>query len=211
MAVLTKKQILENIESGGLVFKPSLDSFQLHSHSVDLRLGFTFMIPKVWKLSAKGRESLALNHIGDHVSTNFEVVELERGQYFEILPGEYINVSTLETIKMPNNLMCVLYPRSSTNRRGLSVDLTGIVDAGYEGPLTVPIHNNTKSQTIRLYPGERFCQLVFQSLENSVEPRQSKYHKKDVIEGYIVEQNDTEIPLILNGDIDSLKSQNPIV
>ena len=33
--------------------------------------------------------------------------------------------------------------RSSVNRRGISVDLTGIIDAGYEGQLIIPIRNNT--------------------------------------------------------------------
>jgi|SRR3989344_812685 len=209
MAVLTNTQILEKIKAGSLSFTPPLDAFQLHSHSVDLRLGFTFMIPKQWTLTPKGRESISLDYIGNNRRNNFEVIELEKGQYFEILPEEYILVSTLESLKMPNDIMCVLFPRSSTNRRGLSVDLTGIVDAGYEGPLTIPIRNNTKSQTIRLYPGERFCQLVFQDLNNKVEPRQSKYHKKDVIEGYIAEQDMTETEFIAKGDITGLKKFSP--
>jgi deoxycytidine triphosphate deaminase len=138
-------------------------------------------------------------------SHHFDVVELEQGQFFDLLPGEYILVCTLESIKVPNNLMAVLYPRSSTNRKGLSLDLTGIIDSGYEGQLTLPIRNNTRSQTVRLYPGERLCQIVFEELSEPVEAKRSKYHKLDIIEGFIREEKE-ESELILGGDIKKLKT-----
>src|SRR3989344_5070562 len=82
MTVLTKKQIIERVKSGEIGFSPSLDSFQLQDHAVDLRLGFTFMIPKVWHLTEKGRESLDITHFDKENRQYFEVVELEEGQYF---------------------------------------------------------------------------------------------------------------------------------
>ena len=205
MAIITRKQILEKIAAGEVSFTPGLDSFQLQDHAVDLRLGFTFMIPKSWHLTSKGRESLDLIHFDKSNSHFFEVVELEQGQYFELLPHEYVLVSTLESIKVPKDLMAVLYPRSSTNRKGLSLDLTGIIDSGYEGQLTLPIRNNTQSQIVRLYPGERLCQIVFEQLTESVEARKSKYHKKDIIEGIGLEKKE-EAELIMSGDIKKLKS-----
>lgn len=204
MSIITKKDISERVQSGSLSFKPNLDQFQLQEHSVDLRLGFTFMIPKMWHMTTRGRESLDITHFDKRNHEYFEVVELEQGQYFDLLPQEYILVSTLESIKMPTDLMAVLYPRSSTNRKGLSLDLTGIVDAGYEGQLVLPIRNNTRSQAVRLYPGERLCQLVFEELKSEVVPRPSKYHQKDIIEGVQTEKK-TEVDLIASGDIKRLK------
>jgi dCTP deaminase len=204
MAILTKKKILERIKEGNLAIKPGLDSFQLHEHSIDLRLGFTFMIPKQWHMTPRGRECLDVTHFDKRNHEYFEVVELEQGQYFDFMPGEYVLVSTLESIKMPNDIMAVLYPRSSTNRKGLSLDLTGIIDAGYEGQLILPIRNNTRAQAVRLYPGERLCQLTFEELTEPVTPRKSKYHQKDVIEGVRQERED-EVKLITNGDIKKLK------
>ncbi len=205
MAIINKRQILERIKKGDISFAPNLDKFQLQDHAVDLRLGFTFMLPKVWHLTTRGRESLDTTDF-DKISThNFEVVELEQGQFFDLLPGEYILVSTLESIKVPDDLMSILYPRSSTNRKGLSLDLTGIIDSGYEGQLTLPIRNNTKSQTVRLYPGERLCQIVFEELSEPVQARKSKYHKKDIIEG-VKREDESESSLILSGDIKKLKS-----
>ncbi|MBI2475627.1 MAG: dCTP deaminase [Candidatus Taylorbacteria bacterium] len=210
MSVITKKQILERVQKGEIVFSPSLDIFQLQEHAVDLRLGFTFLIPKIWHLTARGRESLDITHFDKQNGEFFDVVELEEGQYFELLPQEYVLVSTLETIKVPKDLMAVVYPRSSTNRKGLSLDLTGIVDSGYEGQLTLPIRNNTRSQAVRLYPGERVCQIVFEELTGPVNARKSKYHKKDIVEGVTREKRD-EATLVMKGEIRKLKNEYSVV
>ncbi len=210
MSVITKNNILERIKKGNIVFKPEIDSFQLQEHSVDLRLGFTFMIPKMWHLTVKGRESLDITHFDKENKELFEIIELEQGQYFDLLPQEHVIVSTFESIKIPNDLMAVLYPRSSTNRKGLSLDLTGIIDSGYEGQLVLPIRNNTRSQTVRLYPGERLCQVVFEELsENIASPRKSKYHKRDIIDGIGKEKKD-ESSMIVKGEIKALKEKYKI-
>ena len=204
MAVLTKQEILERVKSGSIAFLPGLDSFQLQTHAVDLRLGFTFLIPKVWRMTDKGREALAIDPLRDHGPEYFDVIELEQGQSFDLLPEEYVLVSTFETIKVPNDLMAILYPRSSVNRKGLTVDLTGIIDSGYEGPLTLPIRNNTRSQVIQLHPGERFCQVVFETLSQTVTPRKSRWHQKDVVEKGAKEKA-KEMKLVFSGDIKRLK------
>lgn len=210
MPILTKKQILERVGSKDIGFDPKLDTFQLQEHAVDLRLGFTFMVPKIWHLTAQGREALSITHFDKPNTNHFEVVELEEGQYFDLLPNEYVLISTLESIKVPKDLMAILYPRSSTNRKGLSLDLTGIIDSGYEGQLTLPIRNNTHSQAIRLYPGERLCQIVFETLtEAIVSPRKSKYHKRDVIEG-VKREKRAESQLIMSGKIRKLKKDNAV-
>ncbi|MEK7574954.1 MAG: dCTP deaminase [Patescibacteria group bacterium] len=210
MSVITKKQIIERVKTDDITFVPPLDTLQLQEHSVDLRLGFTFMVPKIWHLTTHGREALEITHFDKNNAGFFDVVELEEGQYFELLPQEYILVSTLETIKIPKDLMAILYPRSSTNRKGLSLDLTGIVDSGYEGQLTLPLRNNTRSQSVRLYPGERICQIVFEELKEPVNARKSKYHKKDIIEGVAREKRD-EASYILKGDIKKLKSEFAVI
>lgn len=209
MAILTKREILERLVNKEIGFTPNLDSFQLQDHAVDLRLGFTFLIPKIWHLTERGRESLDILNFDKVNAEYFEVVELEQGQYFDLLPHEYALVVTLESIKVPNNLMAVLYPRSSTNRKGLSLDLTGIVDSGYEGQLTLPIRNNTMSQIVRLYPGERLCQIVFEELTEAINPRKSKYHKRDIIEG-IKREKAIESRLIFRGDIKKLKAEHAV-
>lgn len=216
MAILTKNQILERVRIGDIGFTPNLDSFQLQAHAVDLRLGFTFLIPKVWHVTSRGREALNIDHFDQKRPQYFETIELEQGQFFELLPKEFVLVSSLEAVRIPKDLMAVLYPRSSTNRKGLSVDLTGIIDSGYEGQLAVPVRNNTSAQTVRLYPGERFCQIVFEKLDDVVEAEKSRYHKKDIIEGFVLNKNNSEkdmveVELVSKGEIKKLKSEHKIV
>ena len=178
LGVLTGREILAYIKKGSLSFSPPLDKFQMQPHAIDLRLGFTFLVPRSWELTSEGRIALDITNAVN--KSNFEVIELEHGQFFDILPDEYVIFTTLEAITLPDDLMAILYPRSSVNRKGLSVDLSGIIDAGYQGQLIVPVRNNTKTQTIRVYPGERFCQLTLQKLASRVDVKQSRFHKKDV-------------------------------
>ncbi len=211
MAVLSQTQILERIDDGAILFEPHLDTFQLQAHAVDLRLGFTFIVAKQWRLTKNGREAVSVNPLKEgYHSDHFDVLELEEGQYFELLPNESVSVSSLESVRTPDDLMAILYPRSSVNRRGLSVDLTGIIDSGYEGQLVIPVKNNTNSQVIRLYPGERFCQIVFESLSDPVDARKSRYHKKDVIEG-TAKEDAQEVSLITSGKIGDLKEKHRII
>lgn len=206
MAVLVREQIIERLQKGELKLHPAIDAFQMQMHAIDLRIGFTFLVPKLWTLTEKGREALLVDHL-EGSRKHFEVIELEEGQYFELLPNEFITVSTLEKITMPSDVMGILYPRSSVNRQGLSVDLSGIIDAGYEGTLVIPVRNNTPSQVVRIYPGERFCQVVFQTLEKETVIKESRYHGKDITQGVLPEKNRQETRLIRKGDIKGLKGK----
>jgi dCTP deaminase len=204
--ILSSDQILARIEGGDLCFTPMIDRFQVQQHSVDLRLGFTFLIPKAWEMTNEGRVAVRIDHLDhDRRTERHFLIELEEGQFFDILPGEYVAVSTLEKIKVPGDLMGVLYPRSSVNRRGLSIDLTGIVDAGFEGNLLIPVRNNTQHQVIRLYPGERFCQITFEEIGGKPEIQQSRWHNKDVIVTIQEERNPSEMEYVRKGDIRTLK------
>lgn len=215
MSILTKKQILDRVAKDEIAFNPNLDEFQVQAHAIDMRLGYTFLIPKEWHMTPNGREALRIDHLDKNKPEYFDVIELEQGQYFELLPNEHVLASTFESVKVPNDLMAILYPRSSTNRKGLSVDLTGIIDSGYEGQLVIPIRNNTSSQVVKLYPGERFCQIVFESLDEPVDAEKSRYHQKDIVEGFIMrkdnkqKRDNEEIKYVSEGRMKELKKEKP--
>lgn len=204
--ILTSQEILDRMNKKDLIFTPQIDQFQIQQHSVDLRLGFSFLIPKAWEITNEGRVAVKTDHLDlNHKSMRHTLVELEEGQFFDILPGEYVAVTTLEKIKLPDDLMAILYPRSSVNRRGLSIDLTGVVDAGYEGNLLIPVRNNTQSQVIRMYPGERICQVVFEEINGSVDVKQSRWQNSDVIVTIKEERSSIEMEYVRNGNISGLK------
>jgi dCTP deaminase len=211
--ILTRHEISALLEAKKIIFEPALDAFQNQPHAVDLRLGTVFYIPKIWRLTDKGREIVTVD-VTEAAGDNYEKVELKPGQFFDLAPGEAIIASTLEKISLHQpDLMGVLYPRSSINRRGLAVDMTGIVDAHYSGHLMIPILNKTTSQVIRIYPGERICQLVFQKLTTPLEREDALRHGKigakyqDACASSLSSKKDAEEEnhLIKSGDLDSLK------
>ena len=221
MAVLTKYEIKDAISNKTLIFDPPIDAFQLQPHAVDLRLGTTFYIPKSWQLTANGREALNIDYLNDRKPSKeyFDLIELQPKQYFELLPNEFVIASTLEKISINDlKLMAVLYPRSSFNRRGLSVNLTGIIDCGYSGNLVIPIQNNTNNQVIKIYPGERVCQLVFEELSTPLKEgehnihgvKKAKYHESNNNNIEYKPDKDEEVDFISSGNLDELKKKYSI-
>ena len=211
--VLTRKHILERIKKGELKFTPGLDKFQLQPHSIDLRLGNSFHLPKSWEITKNGRVALHIDPLAKDAS-NFEEIILKEGQYFELLPNEYVVAATMEKIELyAEDLMGVLYPRSSITRRGLAVNLTGIIDVCYKGYLMIPILNNTDNQIIRVYPGERICSVVLEELSSLINKEdasihgmtKAKYQDNEI--GFIGSKTDkqVEIDLIKSGKIKALK------
>ena len=77
--ILVKDQLLEYIKLGKLKFTPGVDSFQIQSHSIDLRLGYSFMIPKLWGQTEKGREAYLVDYLDER--ERFEIIELEHKQF----------------------------------------------------------------------------------------------------------------------------------
>ncbi len=165
MAILGKNEILQYIKEDKLGFDPVIDKFQIQPDSIDLRCGSTFYVPEQWQMADEGRVITRPDYLKHNANANnFRMVKLKPGQYFEFLPHEFIIVSSLEKILLKaDNLMALLYPRSSMIRRGLVIE-SGVVDLHYQGTLMIPIFNGT-NQPLRLYPGERVYQLVFHTLE----------------------------------------------
>lgn len=178
MPVLTRPDILARIKSGQLRFSPALDAFQLQPHAVDLRLGYRFLIPKNWTLDEHGRRAISVSI--DHpelMNGQFEEVILKPGQYFELLPNEFVIGTSLEEVEMnAPDLMALLFPRTSTNRRGIDLSLSGIIDTNYKGRLIFPMKNEAGNQVLRIYPGERVCQVIFETLSSPLTPEEANLH-----------------------------------
>jgi len=213
MAVLGKKEIEKAIHDGVIEFLPSLDGFQLQPNAVDLRLGWGFYIPKNWGMAPEGRIAIRPDHLqAGFTKENFTFIELSPGQYFEVLPSEHVLVSTLEKITLnAGDIIAILHPRSSMIRRGLVIE-SGVVDVFYAGTLIIPIFNGT-NHVIRLYPGERCYQLVFERLERSISREEAgihgiasaKYAGATANNSNARRDSDEEVVFLRSGDIDGLK------
>lgn len=219
MAVLTRKEILEAIQSEQLRFSPQIDRFQLQPHAVDLRLGYKFYIPKNWTVDEKGRRAIKVSI--DDIETHreqFDEIQLQPGQYFDLLPNEFVIGTSLERIEMnAPNLMAILFPRTSTNRRGINLSLSGIIDTGYKGNLIFPMKNEAGDQVLRIYPGERVCQVTFQELKSPLSEEEANLHGVSAAKysetgnpGYQLDKDD-ERKALIEGRLDDLKNDFSII
>lgn len=215
MAILSKKEILEHVASGKVSLEPSADKFQVQPNSLDLRIGWTFYIPEQWQITDAGRVVMRPDYLEKRANTNhFKQVKLKPGQYFEFLPNEFVIASTLEKITLKaDNLIALLYPRSSMIRRGFVIE-SGLVDVGYQGYLTIPILNATP-HPLRLYPGERAYQLVFHTMKDGVASDEAQFHgvakaKYHDSTSHTLEartDSEDELSFIKTGDISKMKER----
>ena len=98
-----------------------------------------------------------------------ELVEVDDGIPFVLHPGEFVLGSTLERIRLPDDLVARLEGKSSLGRLGLLIHSTaGYVDPGWEGNLTLEL-SNVANLPITLYDGMKIGQISFQRLSSPVE------------------------------------------
>ena len=174
--ILSDRDIKERIKSGSLVIGPLEDEGQIGPASVDLRLDKKF---RVFKLS--DHAMIDLHDYNDKKLQEFEtnggtkVTEHEYTRLYEmdkpfiLHPGEFALASILETVSVPRDLVGRLEGRSSLGRIGLMVHSTaGVVAPGFAGNLTLELANVGKLP-IKLYPGMRICQIVFDELKSPAE------------------------------------------
>lgn len=215
MAILSKNEILQYIKEGKLTLEPGADKFQVQPNSLDLRIGWTFYIPEQWQVTDAGRVVTRPDYLEKKANTNnFKQVRLKPGQYFEFLPNEFVICSTLEKVGFKaDNLIALLYPRSSMIRRGFVME-SGLVDVGYQGYLTIPILNATP-HPLRLYPGERAYQLVFHTMASGLDAETAQIHgavkaKYQDANAYNLEartDSEDELSFIKSGSIEKMKKE----
>ncbi len=212
--ILSRQDILSQIASGGIRFSPEIDRFQLQPHAIDLRLGYKFLIPRNWTFDEKGRRAIKVSiDDADAHPEQFDEVILKPGQYFDLLPNEFVIGTSLERIELnAPNLMAILFPRTSTNRRAIDLSLSGIIDVGYKGNLIFPMKNEAGNQVIRVYPGERVCQVIFEELKTPLTAEEANLHgmtaaKYSGSDGAYRLDKDDERTLLVDGKLDEMKKR----
>ena len=99
--------------------------------------------------------------------------KVEKGEEFVVYPNEHVLLVTEEYIKLPHDVMAFVNLRSSFARLGLFVPPT-IVDAGFEGQLTIEVIGS--GFPVKLRRGMRFLHLIFAKTLTPVEnPYSGKY------------------------------------
>lgn len=178
MAILSDKTIKEYLEEGKIVIDSLKDEQQIQPSSVDMRLGDEFKVFKVIRkpyIDPKDEEDIA---------EYMESSTVPEGEAFIIHPNEFALATTQEYVKVPDDLVARVEGRSSMGRLGVTMHVTaGYVDPGFEGRITLEI-SNIGAMPVALYPGQRVCQLVFETMTTPAKlpyghpKRNSKYMKQ---------------------------------
>ena len=101
-----------------------------------------------------------------------ELVEIDDDQPFILHPGEFVLGSTLERLRLPDDLVARLEGKSSLGRLGLLIHSTaGFVDPGWDGHVTLEL-SNVANLPITIYYGMKIGQLSFVQL---TEPSAAPY------------------------------------
>jgi dCTP deaminase len=102
-----------------------------------------------------------------------ELVEVDEDKRpFILHPGEFVLGSTLERIRLPDDLVARLEGKSSLGRLGLLIHSTaGFIDPGWDGHVTLEL-SNVANLPITIYYGMKIGQLSFVQL---TEPAESPY------------------------------------
>ncbi len=175
--ILSDKTLASMLKSGELVVEPlSADSIQ--PASIDCRLDRDFLVVE--------DRNMAI------IDLNSEIQYREiQGEEITIPPHSFLLATTMEYIKLPDNLTAFVEGRSSIGRMGLFIQNAGWVDPGFEGQITLELYN-ANSLPIRLQAGRRICQLVFCSMDQqALNPYRGKYQGQRKTTGSRV-FNDTE-------------------
>ena len=181
--ILSRDELKSALDAGAIGFDPQIDETeQLGAASVDVRLGYQFTrlknVPGLTVSVAVGLEALGALDLWTTVELE-EKDEFGRPETIDLSPGDFVLAMTLETIKVPRNMIALIEGRSTYARVGLSMHQTAPwIQPGWEGQVTLEI-TNQGPLTIKLTPEvDRPCQVTFLRLGEEV-PEDHAYGSRD--------------------------------
>lgn len=159
--ILSDKTIKKMVEEGSLAVEP-VEAGQIQPASVDIRLGRTFSVV----------EDSPTGIIGMDNEIKYKTIESDT---YILLPGQFVLATTMEYVRLPNDLTAFVEGRSSLGRMGLFIQNSGWVDPGFEGEITLELYNANRC-ALELRAGRRVGQLVFAKMDRETDnPYRGKY------------------------------------
>lgn len=147
---------------------PLLDPAQIGDASVDLRLGFEFIVfnlPSIGGIDPSKKEQ-----IEKEIHRYQRRVRVNRGDRFVLHPKQFVLGATLEYLVLPLDLHGEVGGRSTWGRTGLVIATATTVAPGYHGCVTLELANEGMLP-LTLRPGDRIAQLVL----HEAKPPASEY------------------------------------
>src|SRR3989440_11202364 len=150
--ILSDRSIMEEIRAGRVVIDP-FDEKCVQPSSVDLHVARTFRVFQ--------NSRYPYIDVKQDQAELTELVEVPGDTPFILHPGEFVLGSTLERVRLPDDLVARLEGKSSLGRLGLLIHSTaGYVDPGWDGYLTLEL-SNVANLPITIYPEMKIGQISF--------------------------------------------------
>jgi dCTP deaminase len=160
--VLSDRTIRRLLDEGRIEIEP-YDESLLQPSSVDVR------VDRYFRVFHNARYPFI--DVREPQEDLTELVEVG-DEPFILHPGEFVLGSTLERIRLPDDLVARLEGKSSLGRLGLLIHSTaGFIDPGWDGHVTLEL-SNVANLPITIYHGMKIGQLSFVQLS---EPAESPY------------------------------------
>ncbi len=157
--VLSDRTIRRLLEEGAIGIDP-YDEALLQPSSVDVRVDRYFRVFR--------NSRYPFIDVKQEQEDLTELVEID-DEPFILHPGEFVLGSTLETVRLADDLVARLEGKSSLGRLGLLIHSTaGFVDPGWDGHVTLEL-SNVANLPITIYHGMKIGQLSFMQLSEAAE------------------------------------------
>jgi dCTP deaminase len=165
--ILSDRSILDEIKAGRIEIDP-FDETCIQPSSIDLH------VDRKFRTFHNARYPFI--DVKKEMPELTELTEVEGKSPFILHPGEFVLGSTLERVRLPDDLVARLEGKSSLGRLGLLIHSTaGYVDPGWDGYLTLEL-SNVANLPITIYPGMKIGQISFFRLTSPAEhPYGSRY------------------------------------
>jgi dCTP deaminase len=168
--ILSDRDVKKLLQEGKIKVEPIDIDNQIMPVGIDLRLGNEFRLFKT------GVES-HIDPSKTDLESSTELIRIEDGKNYILHPGEFVLGATKECVQLPDDIAARIDGRSSLGRLGIIVHSTaGHIDPGFSGNLTLEITNIGKLP-VSIYPGMKFCSLIFEQISSKVEKPYSKKGK----------------------------------
>jgi dCTP deaminase len=157
--IFSDRSIREAIEAGTIQIDPFEPTY-VQPSSIDLRVGDGFRVFVNHKYSEIDPRSPQ-----EDLTQLVEVGE----DAFMLHPGEFVLGSTLERVKLGEDVVARLEGKSSLGRLGLLIHSTaGFIDPGFEGHITLEL-SNVATLPIAIYPGMKIGQISFYQMTTAAD------------------------------------------
>lgn len=157
MSLWTKPEILSalNDPASGFCVAPLMSPDQVNEVTVDLRLGYDFLV-SVHTRAAFIDVTSEHPHTGARLASHFDETRRRLGDTFILYPDQLVLATTLEYVGLPPDSYADVMPRSSYSKLG--VGLSTMLQPGYRGcvPIELLNHGNVP---VSLTVGARICQM----------------------------------------------------